>query len=186
MSFSLPEMKDLAYAFMFSGVFVSIITLYIVSTNNVFNQNALIGNISGYSAVIIGFMCLYFSYGMGYSTLPNSGLYSLIVIITQSILVFFILVYTIYINSRYFTIISENKVSEQYISSSLNSALLLLVQIWGIYKLLSSNSNSNSNSNKNPNVMNNKLIVCLLIVFVINLWTLVTATNSLLFFSTDG
>ena len=175
---TLPEIKDLAYAFMFSGIFVSIITLYIVSTNHIYNPNALIGNISGYIAVTIGIICLYFSYSLGYSTLSNSNTYLLMVIITQGVLVSFILLYTIYINTKYFNIISENKISDQYINSSLNSALLLLAQIWGIYTLLSSNTKTS--------VINNKLVVSLLIIFVINLWTLVTATNSLIFFSTDG
>ena len=168
--------KYLGYASMLVGIFVSIIVLSIVLNNKSYNKDSVNWLIAGYSVTTFGILLLF-----SFNILKNWGTsfnYNLIPLIVQICLLLFILILTLYLNIAYMKQISENKVSETYIICSLISALLLLVQIGGFYKLLSyKKENQGSNS---------KLILGLLIIFVINMWTLVTATNSLLYFSTDG
>ena len=171
--------KYLGESSMIVGAIASVIALYIVSSNKSYNKETVSWIIGGYSATTFGVIILFMFYI--FKNWGGSFNYNIIPLAVQGILLLFVLIYTLYLNSAYIDIISENKVSEEYITSSFSSALLLLLQIWGFYKLLSyKKENDNSNNN------NNRLILGLLIIFVLNMWTLVTATNSLIFFSTDG
>ena len=170
--------KYLGYAAMIVGVIVNLITILVVLNNNGYNKESISWIIASYYATTFGIIILFITYVL--KNWGNTFNYSLIPLGVQSILLLFILIYSIYINTAYRNTISENKVSGTYATCSFISGLLLFLQIMG-FLLLTTPKKENADKTNN-----NILVVGLLIIFVLNMWTLLTGTVSLVYFSTDG
>ena len=170
--------KYLGYAAMIVGVIVNLITLFVVLNNNGYNKESINWIIASYYETTFGIMILFITYVL--KNWGNTFNYSLVPLGVQSMLLLFILIYSISINTAYRDTIAENKVSGTYATCSFISSLLLFLQIMGFYILTKNKKESVEKNN------NNILIVGLLIIFVLNMWTLVTGTVSLVYFSTDG
>jgi hypothetical protein len=183
------NIRNACYAFMFAGIFITFITILIAISNGVYTNNLLIGTISGYSTIIIGvagLMCL-FMMSVNYQDIANTigTLYDNIAIIVQFILILVILGYSFFLNGTYFDKIIENRVNESYKWFLFISILLLFVQFIILVNLINTIYNKSNINTKNMLSTNVQIIISLFVA-LLNMTALITSTQSLVFFSTDG
>lgn len=194
------NIKNVCYAFMFTGIAIILITILIVISSGNYSRNLLIGTLSGYSTTTVGilglivlFMIIMTNKFDGISktigiSLNYSTLYDNIAIIIQFLLIIIILAYSFAINSIYFNKISENNVADSYKWLLFSSTLLLFVQFVILMNLIGSIYNTVSNTSTiTKNILSNNVKVMIaLFVAIINMTMLITASGNLVFFSTDG
>lgn len=184
------NLTNVCYAFMFGGVIIAIITLLIVLTNGKYNPNLLIGNISGYGAIMTGILGLICVFMMNSSNLNVNKsfnmLYDNIAVIVQFILIIIILFFSISINIIFFDKISKNNVNDSYKWLLFVSILLLFAQFTILVNLITSFYTNNINTNTKNLLSNNVKVMVSLFISIINMVALVSATSNLIFFTTDG
>ena len=181
------NLSNVCYAFMFAGIAITVIVILIVIGQGSYNKNLLIGTISGYATIITGVLGLICVIMM---SMQNKGIsrvivsaYDNIAVIVQFILIIIILAYSVSINSIYFNKISENNVNDSYKWFLFISILLLFSQFIILLNLFQTIYKPVNQAVKNNN--NIKIMISLFIA-LINVSILVTATQSLIFFTTDG
>ena len=181
------NLSNVCYAFMFAGIAITVIVILIVIGQGSYNKNLLIGTISGYATIITGVLGLICVIMM---SMQNKGIsrvivsaYDNIAVIVQFILIIIILAYSVSINSIYFNKISENNVNDSYKWFLFISILLLFSQFIILLNLFQTIYKPVNQAVKNNN--NIKIMISLFIA-LINVTILVTATQSLIFFTTDG
>jgi len=166
---------NISYSLIFGGLIVVLFTI------GSFNDNALIGSITGYSCACVSIILLagltYTSISTGIKT-PHWG--NILTVLTPFFILVAILCFSISILSIYFTQISEKKVTEYYTSFSYMYVLFILLQL-GIF----------FNATKEKEFMENGYIksVTLMKFFllsIINIIILITLAITLKYFTTDG
>ena len=181
------NLKNVCYAFMFSGIVITLITISIAISSG-YNNSLLIGTISGYTTVTVGLIGLMALFMMGVNFQGGdtvATIYDNIAIIVQFLIIIVILIYSFFMNGAYFTKISENNINDSYKWFSFISILLLFVQFIILSNLINSIYYSVKPAMKTY-INKNVQIIFSLIVAIINMTTLLTASQSLVFFSTDG
>lgn len=181
------NLKNVCYAFMFSGIVITLITLSIALSSG-YTTSLLIGTISGYTTVSVGLIGLMALFMMGVNFQGDTSgvtVYDNIAIIVQFLIIIVILMYSFFMNGAYFNKISENNINDSYKWFLFISILLLFIQFAILVNLINSIYNSAKPLVTNA-ITRNVQVVFSLIVAIINMTTLLTASQSLVFFSTDG
>ena len=166
---------NISYAFLIAGLLV------VFFTAGTYNENALIGTISGYAASTCATILLA---GLTYSTLitgnRKASWKDIFSILIPFIILFLIFGFSLALVSVYFDKISQDRVSDYYSLFSYMSVLFIIMQVYIIYSATTQKAFRESGN------INGVTIVKLLLLSVINILILISLGVSLKFFSTDG
>jgi len=165
---------NISYAFLIAGLIVVFLTV------GTYNQNALIGTISGYASATCAILLLT---GLVYTVMINenkSSIWNILLSLLPFILLLFIFAISLTFTSIYFQNIANNRVSNYYGMFSYLSVLLILIESYMFYSI------TNQKTFRENGYMSNLSITKIVLLEVINILLLISIGVSLAYFSTDG
>lgn len=166
---------NISYAFLVAGLVV------VLCTVGTYNENAVIGTISGYASAACATILLA---GLTYTTIitgnKNPTWSNILSGVIPFIVLFLIFGFSLAIISVYFDKIAQNKVSNYYSVFSFMSVLFISIQVFMFY------SATSQKIFRENGYISGVTVLKMLLVSVINVLILITLGVSLKYFSTDG
>ena len=162
----------------FSIIVGSLIVIMI--TTGIHNLNATYGSIGGYGASALAMLIITMLAYLGASTNQNITLNILTITMLPYIAMIGLFIYSFIILTKHASKIGSNKVPSNYNLYSYSSIILLLVQVFFMYRFMS------SNYYKENNVINYVSSLFLIVLNIINYYILVSLGLEMNYFITDG
>jgi hypothetical protein len=169
------NITNISYAFIFGGLIVVLMTV------GTYNQNAVIGTISGYAAATCATLllsCLTYLNIVTGNRKPSWS--NIISVLVPFIVLFMIFGFSLALLSANFDKISQDKVGDYYRVFSYISVIFILIQVYMIHSATTLPVFRENGS------INSLTSMKILLLAIVNIIVLVTTGVSLKYFSTDG